>query len=60
MSIKREQEARAMLTNEEFSAWCRRNEIGAQTEAALQRIRTSPPARRVRGRASNMSGRYPS
>jgi putative transposase len=48
------------LTDEEFSAWCHCNEIGPETEAAIQRIRSSPPARRVRGRASNMSGRYPS
>src|SRR6266699_6479919 len=49
-----------MLTNEEFSIWCQRNKIGPETEVVIQRIRTSPPARRVRGRASNMSGRYPS
>lgn len=49
-----------MLTNEEFSIWCQRNKTSPETEAAIQRIRTSPPVRRVRGRASNMSGRYPS
>src|SRR5215469_2744266 len=49
-----------MLTSEEFSIWCQRNEIGPETEAVIQRIRTSPPTRRVRGRASNVSGRYPS
>ncbi len=49
-----------MLTDEEFRAWCQRNEIEPTTEAALQRIRSSPPARRVRGRATNVSGRYPS
>src|SRR5438270_1931657 len=49
-----------MLTNEEFSAWCQRNKMSLETEATIQRIRTSPPSRRVRGRASNVSGRYPS
>src|SRR2546425_1325352 len=49
-----------MLMNEEFSAWCQRNKMSLETEATIQRIRTSPPSRRVRGRASNMSGRYPS
>jgi putative transposase len=33
--------------------------IRQTTEAAIQRICTSPPACRVRGRASNVSGRYP-
>ncbi len=49
-----------MLTTEEFHAWCQRNQVSLETEAAIQRIRSSPPARRVRGRASNVSGRYPS
>ena len=49
-----------MLTNEKFSAWCQRNKISPEAETTIQRIRTSPPVRRVRGRASNVSGRYPS
>ncbi len=49
-----------MLTDEEFRAWCQCNKLGPSTEASIQRIRTSPPARRVRGRATNVSGRYPS
>src|SRR6266853_1507400 len=49
-----------MFTDEEFHAWCQRNHLAPATEAYLQRIRSSPPARRVRGRASNVSGRYPS
>ncbi|SRR6266516_4238786 len=49
-----------MLTDEAFRAWCRRNEISPATEASIQRIRSSQPARRVRGGASNVSGRYPS
>ncbi len=48
------------LTDEEFSAWCQRNKMSPEAEIAIQRIRSSPPVRRVRGRASNVSGRYPS
>ena len=49
-----------MLTDEEFAHWCQHNQIGLETEATIACIRSSPPARRVRGRASNMSGRYSS
>jgi putative transposase len=49
-----------MLLDEAFRAWCQRNEIGPSTEAYLQRIRSSQPVRKVRGGASNVSGRYPS
>lgn len=49
-----------MLTDEEFSAWCQRNQIGANAQASIQRIRSSQPVRKVRGGASNVSGRYPS
>jgi putative transposase len=49
-----------MLTDEEFRAWVRRNQIDPSTEAVLSCIRSSPPSRRVRDRASNVSGRYPS
>ncbi len=48
------------LTDEEFSAWCQRNKMSPEAEIAIGRIRSSPPVRRVRGRASNVSGRYPS
>ena len=48
------------LTDEEFRAWCQRNNIGQETEAYIQRLRQSEPERRVRSRASNVSGRYPS
>jgi len=48
------------FTDEEFSAWCQQHHVSPETERYLQRIRSSPPARRVRGRASNVSGRYPS
>jgi putative transposase len=49
-----------MLTDEEFRAWCQLNQIRSETQAAIQRIRSSQPARRIRGGASNVSGRYPS
>src|SRR6266702_4148955 len=49
-----------MLTDEDFCAWCQRNQIGSETQTAIQRIRTSPPSRKVRSRTSNVSGRYPS
>jgi putative transposase len=50
----------ARLTDEEFRAWCQRNKIEPETAAYLQRIRTAEPERKVRGRKSNVSGRYPS
>jgi|GEM_PF-6005660 len=49
-----------MLTDETFRQWCQHNHISPTSEAVITRIRSSPPARRVRGRASNVSGRYPS
>ncbi len=48
------------LSDEEFDAWCQRNQLAPETAAYLQRLRTSLPARRTHSRASNMSGRYPS
>jgi putative transposase len=50
----------ARLTDEEFRAWCSRLKIEPQTEAYIQHIRESEPERKVRSRASNVSGRYPS
>jgi putative transposase len=49
-----------MLTDEEFAVWCQQNKIGPEMEAAIARIRSSRPSRRVQGGASNVSGRYPS
>jgi len=49
-----------MLTEEEFRAWGSRNQVGSETSAYIERIRSSQPVRRVRNRASNVSGRYPS
>src|SRR5947209_9575774 len=49
-----------MLTIEEFHTWCQRLQISPETEALITRIRSSPPVRKVSGRAGNVSGRYPS
>ncbi len=49
-----------MMTSEEFYAWSQRLQCSKETEALVTAIRSSPPVRRVRGRASNVTGRYPS
>lgn len=49
-----------MLTTEEFLAWCQRLQLSPEIEAIITRIRESPPVRKVRGRANNVSGKYPS
>src|SRR5712691_2936115 len=50
----------ARLTDEELRAWCQRNKIEPETATYIQRIRTTEPERKVRGRRSNVSGWYPS
>ncbi len=49
-----------MLTTEEFHAWCQHLHLAPETEALITSIRQSPPVRKVRGRANNVTGRYPS
>jgi putative transposase len=49
-----------MLTDDEFQQWCQRLQISPETQAIIARIRSSPPVRKVRGRANNVSGKYPS
>jgi putative transposase len=49
-----------MLTTEEFHAWCVSLQLRPETVEMITSIRSSPPARKVRGGASNVSGRYPS
>lgn len=49
-----------MMTTEEFRAWCQLLQIPKEVEAVITRIRLSPPVRKVRGRADNVSGDYPS
>ena len=52
--------AKAMLTDEAFRAWCQHNQIAMETATYIQRIRSSPPVRKVRSGVSNVTGRYPS
>ena len=49
-----------MLTDEEFDQWCLDMEFSERTKKFIQSIRTSPPVRRVKSAAGNVSGRYPS
>lgn len=48
------------MTAEEFHAWSQRLQFTSETEALIAAVRSSPPVRRVRGRANNITGRYPS
>jgi len=48
------------MTPEEFHIWSQRLQLSKETEALIAAIRTSPPVRRVIGRANNVTGRYPS
>jgi hypothetical protein len=43
---------------EEFRAWCQRFHLSGDTAEMLSTIRSSSPVRKVRGRASNVAGRY--
>lgn len=49
-----------MFTNEEFHTWCQINALSPETEAYIQRMRTSQPVRKVHSGISNITGRYPS
>ncbi len=49
-----------MLTDELFEVWCLQHKLPEQAKTIIQRIRSSPPSRLVRGAAGNVSGRYPS
>jgi putative transposase len=48
------------MTAEAFHAWSQRLQFTSETEALIAAIRSSPPVRRVRGHANNITGRYPS
>ena len=48
------------LTDEEFRAWCQRNNIEPETESYIQRLRKSPPNAKGSEPGPNVSGRYPS
>jgi transposase InsO family protein len=49
-----------MLNNESFERWCQQLKLSEEACAIITHIRTSPPSRRVQGRAGNVSGQYPS
>ena len=49
-----------VMTPEEFQSWSQRLQLTSETIALITTIRESPPVRRVRGRANNVTGRYPS
>lgn len=49
-----------MLTEEEFNNWCKEANIPASAKEMIDKIRTSPPGRRVNSSRNNVSGRYPS
>src|ERR1044071_1051087 len=49
-----------MLTDEEFDNWCRNNSLPESGRQLLAHVRTSAPARRVRGGAGNVISQYPS
>jgi putative transposase len=48
------------LHSAQFQQWCRTRQFSAETVDLIARIRFSPPARRVKGRAGNVCGTYPS
>lgn len=49
-----------MLDGEEFVRWCQQLGLAEPTRKYIELLRSSPPARVVRSRAGNVSGRYPS
>ena len=49
-----------MLSRNDLMAWYRRLGIAERTQALIDHIRSSHPARRVGGGGANVSGRYPS
>jgi putative transposase len=48
------------LNQREFEQWCQKLNLPAATKELIASIRAAPPARRVQGRANNVSGTYPS
>lgn len=49
-----------MFNDEEFDDWCRTNNLPEAGKRFLAHVRTSEPARRVRGGAGNVISQYPS
>src|SRR5438876_5992384 len=48
------------MTPEALHTWSQHLQLAQETEALIAAIRSSPPVRRVSGRAGNITGRYPS
>ncbi len=48
------------MNSDEFDQWCYQQQLTAQSKDLIATIRAAPPSRRVQGRASNVSGVYPS
>ena len=49
-----------VMTPEQFHTWSQHLQFSKETEALITAIRSSPPVRRVKGCANNVTGRYPS
>ncbi|HEY4051844.1 MAG TPA: hypothetical protein VGM27_33740 [Acidobacteriaceae bacterium] len=49
-----------MLDEQQYQCWCRSLGFKRETKELLDRIRSSPPARRVGGGKKRVAGRYPS
>jgi putative transposase len=49
-----------MLSDDQFLKWCQRLQLSAPAQVVIGEVRAAPPARHVRSRAGNVSGRYPS
>ena len=49
-----------LLDDRAFDDWCLRLGLPDETKKLIAHIRASPPSRRVRSAAGNVSGRYPS
>ncbi len=49
-----------MLSQKDFLAWARQNDLSEEAQSIAQNVRTSDPARRVGGGRHNVTGRYPS
>jgi len=47
------------MTPEECHTWSQYLQLSKETEGLMTAIRSSPPVRRVRGRTTNVTGRYP-
>ncbi|MGR5906898.1 hypothetical protein ACT7DL_02530 [Bacillus paranthracis] len=49
-----------MMTQEEFEVWGRKLNLSSEAKKEIEKIRNSPPARRVGGGRHNVSGRFSS